>query len=149
MKKLFVVCFSLCVSFALVACAGEDVSTGSSNSADLDSQVSSQTEASASTGDSSGQGDLDVYSRTEGTWFLNGDTGAGYVFMDGAGAYELYDSEGASLSSGNLHYTDENDKFMMQAEDLDDVQYDTFYFEDETTIVFEGSGSLYTRQSAA
>ncbi len=145
MKKLVVICLAMYVSFLFVACTSEEMPASSSTSADVSSQALSQPAAPASTGDESEPEDSGVYNQTEGTWFLNGDPEAGSVWMDGSGAYEMYDSEGALLSSGRLQYMDENDKFMMQASDLEDTQYDTFYFEDDTSIVLEGSGAVYTK----
>ncbi len=145
MKKLFIICAAVFLVVSFAACAGEDAPGDSLNSVVLRAESADQDDMATNPGDHSEQSGLDVYIKTEGTWFLNGDAEAGFLLMDGVGGYELYGSEGVSLSSGQLHYTAENDKFMMQADDMDDTQYDTFYFEDDTRIVFEGSGSLYLK----
>lgn len=97
------------------------------------------------------QGDLGSdadFSRTEGTWRLDGDPDSASIYMDGAGGFIAYYASGYVEAAGYLEYVDEygdgNGRYDMYDGELGFIN--GFYFDSDTQIHMGNDGeTIYIR----
>ncbi len=83
-------------------------------------------------------GDEDVFSKTYGRWYYNGESDGAYIEMDGKGCFEWYLAEGSLNYEGYLEYVDEyedgNGRYDMY--DPAGEWLEGFYFDSENSFHF-------------
>ena len=97
-----------------------------------------------------GQGETDGFdfSRTEGTWWLDGEEDTASIYMDGEGGFIAYYASGSVEAAGYLEYVDEygdgNGRYDMYDGELGWIN--GFYFDSDTQIhMGNGDGPVYIR----
>ena len=97
-----------------------------------------------------GQGETDGFdfSRTEGTWRLDGEEDTASIYMDGEGGFIAYYASGSVEAAGYLEYVDEygdgNGRYDMYDGELGWIN--GFYFDSDTQIhMGNGDGPVYIR----
>ena len=98
--------------------------------------------------DVQGETDGADFSRTEGTWLLDGEEGTASIYMDGEGGFIAYYASGSVEAAGYLEYADEygdgNGRYDMYDGELSRIN--SFYFDSDTQIhMGNGDGPVYIR----